>query len=128
MLSRLEWLLIGIIIIQLCLSSSLWNTLRLIGSSFRKIFEWLGLWTALSVLLGWLGGKWIPRWLNAILSGLVTFLGALSGYYNGYNRGYDDAVNGRSRSWTASIHRMFTKQDGEKRPEKSWFDWFRKKD
>ena len=113
MLSRLEWLLIGIIIVQLLLSDSLWGMLKKIGWVFRKIFTWLGLWPALSVLLAWFGGKWLPRWLNTVLSGLVTFLGALSGYYRGYNKGYDDAVNGRSRSWTASIHRMFTKKESQ---------------
>lgn len=111
MLSYLEWLLIGIIIFQLCLSDTLRGMFKKIGWVFRKMFAWLGLWPALSVLLGWLGGKWIPRWLNAILSGLATFFGVLSGYYSGYNRGYDDAMNGRSRSWTASIHRMFTKKE-----------------
>lgn len=122
--SRLELLLIGIIIVQLCLSDSLWGTFKKIGSLFKRIFTWLGLWPALSMLLSWLGGKWIPRWLSTVLSGLVTFLGALSGYYKGYNRGYEDALAGRSRSWTASIHRMFEKKEEPQNSEKEKRGWF----
>ncbi|MBQ7196352.1 MAG: hypothetical protein IJS40_02975 [Synergistaceae bacterium] len=135
MLSRLEWLLIGIIVAQLCLSDSMWKLLK----KFLKIIvSWLGLWPILSAVIAWLSGKWIPRWISSILSVAVTLLGALSGYYKGYNKGYDDAVAGRPRSWTASIHRMFVKEEQKEeeqqveQKEKSggWFSgvkkWFRK--
>ncbi len=134
MLSRLEWLLIGIIAAQLCLSDSMWKLLNIIGGLFKAAFTWLGIYPTLSAMLAWLSGKWIPRWISSILAGLVTLLGALSGYYKGYNKGYDDAVAGRSRSWTASIHRMFVKekvqevqQDEQKEKSGGWFSWFRKK-
>ena len=126
-LSRLEWLLLGIIIVQLFLNDSLWGLLKKIGGLFKMVFTWLGVWPALSALLAWIGGKWIPRWVSALLSVLVTFLGALSGYYKGYNKGYDDALAGRSRSWTASIHRMFVKEEVQQDEQKGWFSWFRKK-
>ncbi|MBQ4430825.1 MAG: hypothetical protein II877_04930 [Synergistaceae bacterium] len=125
-LSWLEWLLIAIIIVQLffrftggksggifsSIVDFIFSGFRLVGAVFKTVFSWLGLWPALAAVIGWFGGNgWISRTVRSVLSVAVTALSALSGYCNGYNRGYDDAIAGRSRSWTASIHRMFFKQE-----------------
>ncbi len=89
----------------------LWEGLKMFGRMLKGIFTWLGILPMLSAIIAWLGGKGlISRIIRITLSVLVTCLAGLSGYYSGYNRGYDDAVNGRSRSWTASIHRIFEKK------------------
>lgn len=89
----------------------LWAGLKMLGRMLKGIFTWLGLLPALSALISWFGGKgFISRTIRTTLSVAVTCLAGLSGYYSGYNRGYDDAMNGRSRSWTASIHRIFEKK------------------
>ena len=110
-MSLVEILLSTVIFLQLCL---------LAPKLFKMLYGLLGFFPFLSGLLHWIGGNgFIAKVLKSAASVVITLVAGLSGYYQGYNRGYDDAKAGQSRSWTASIWRMWNKDEKEK-PSGGW--------